>query len=139
MFLSSKSITESIEKGSLSITPFSIENLKPASYMFTIGSILIDSLSIEETPIPEQGYILKPQSFILAQTKESINLHNNFICILGTRSSLAQKGVDALQTSTIAEPDTNGPFMLEIINHGSQDIILTIDMPIVKGIFCPIN
>jgi len=40
-----------------------------------------------------------------------------------------------LQGSTIAEPDTNRRFSLEITNRGNQEVVLVPGGRIVKGIF----
>ncbi len=135
MFLSSTKIKEAIASGDLVITPYSESRVKPASYTFTLDGILKNPITKEDIIIPEEGYKLKPGEFILGRTSETINLNNKYLCILGTRSSLAQQGIDVLQGSTIAEPDSNGQFTLEISNRGSQDAILLPNMPVVKGIF----
>mgnify|MGYP001577591374 CR=1 FL=1 len=111
------------------------QNLKLVSYNFTLDSTLKSSVAGEEINIPAEGYLLVPGAFVLGRTRETINLNNKFICILGTRSSVAQQGVDVLQSSTIAEPDSNGQFTLEISNNGMQDVILRAGERIVKGIF----
>jgi len=139
MFLSSEQIKKAIEAGDLIISSFLEDNLKPASYNFTLDSVLKDPVSGKEITISEQGYKLAPGAFILGRTKETVNLNNKFICILSTRSSLAQKGVDVLQSSTIAEPDTDGQFKLEISNRGNREVVLMPGERIVKGIFSPIR
>ncbi|PIR97560.1 MAG: hypothetical protein COT91_00740 [Candidatus Doudnabacteria bacterium CG10_big_fil_rev_8_21_14_0_10_41_10] len=91
MFLSSEQIKKAIEIGDLVILSFLEHNLKPASYNFTLDSVLKDPVSGKEITISEQGYKLTPGAFILGRTKETVNLNNKFICILSARSYLAQK------------------------------------------------
>jgi len=93
----------------------------------------------EEISIPLEGFILKPGAFVIGKTVETINLRNKYILILGNRSSLAQQGIDVLQSSTIAEPDTNGQLTLEINNNGPKTVYLMPGMGIAKGIFSEIN
>lgn len=139
MFLSSEKIKQAVNSGDLIIFPFFDENLKPASYNFTLDETLKDPLTGKEIIIPSQGYVLKPGSFVLGKTRERVNLKGNYLCILGTRSAFAQKGVDVLQSSTIAEPDTDGQFTLEISNHGPEEVIVFRNQKAVKGIFCKLK
>jgi deoxycytidine triphosphate deaminase len=135
MFLSAEHIKQAVATGELAITPFVEENVKPASYTFTLDSTLHDPVSNQEIVMADGGYVLPPGGFVLGKTAESLDLRGAFVCLLGTRGSTAQKGIDALQTSTIAEPDTNGQMKLEITNRGSQPVTLTAGMPMVKGVF----
>ena len=135
MFLSSDKLKEAIQSGELAIIPFSDVHLKPASYAFTLDKILQDVATGEEITMPFEGYILEPGRFVTGKTVETVNLKNSYICILGTKGSTAQKGVDVVQSSIIAEPDTNNQFTLEIKNNGPKAIYLIPDMEIVKGIF----
>lgn len=139
MFLSSQEIKEAIASGDLNINPFSEAYLKPVSYTFTLHETLKDPATNSEIVMSTEGYLLEPGAFVLGKTKESVNLQNKYICLLGTRGSIAQQGIDALQSSTIAEPDTNGQFTLEISNRGSRAIHLVPGMAIVKGIFSKIS
>ena len=138
MFLSGEKIKQAIESKKLFITPFSEDNLKLVSYTFTLSNKLLNPLSNTDIILSDAGYLLKPGEFVIGKTHEYINLNNKYLCILGTRSKLAQQGIDALLSSTIAEPDTNGQFTLEIINNSGKNLLLTAGMPIVKGIFAEI-
>ena len=135
MFLNKEKIKAAIDTGKLSITPFKENNLKSASYTFTLNSTLKNPHNGEETQISKDGYVLSPGEFILGYTEEVLDLKNNFLCLLGTRGSIAQKGIDAVQSSIIAEPDTNSRLILEIVNNSSENILLFPGMNIVKGIF----
>ena len=135
MFLNKEKIKIAIETGKLSISPFVENNLKSASYTFTLNSSLKNPYTGKETQINEDGHRLSPGEFILGYTEEILDLKNNFLCVLGTRGSIAQKGIDAVQSSIIAEPDTNNRLILEIVNNSSEDFLLFSGMNIVKGIF----
>ena len=104
------------------IEPFNRENLKEASYTFT----LLDEV------------ILQPGEFTVALTKEKITLAENICCILSTRGSVAQMGVDALQSSTFVEPRSDNQLKLEIKNNSLVPVTLSAGLPIVKGIFLPV-
>ena len=139
MFLSSEQIKKAVKQSRLGIQPFSEKNLKPVSYTFTLGDILKNPNTGREIRIPEKGYKLPPGEFIIGQTTEHVKLYGNYICFLSTRSSLAQQGIDVLQSSTVAEPDTDGHLTVEITNHGPKKIILNRGMRIVKGIFSQVQ
>lgn len=147
MFLSDKQIQEYIANQKLSITPFIPENLKPGSYTFTLSSQirkfsasaeLIDanenSNKLTEIDITS-GYILQPNEFIIGYTNETVTLPDNILCILGTRGSMAQIGLNVLQSSIIAEPGTNNIFALEISNHNTIPIKILPGLKICKGVF----
>jgi deoxycytidine triphosphate deaminase len=139
MFLRAEQIQNAVSLGELIISPFTEQNLKPASYTLTLGEILVVADTREEVRIEGGGYRLQPGSFILGKSQEHLNLNGKFLCLLGTRGSIAQLGVDAVQSSSIAEPDTDAKLTLEIVNHGPKEVLLTAGMPIVKAIFCQLK
>ena len=147
MFVSGEKIKELVAAGELGITPFNPANVKSASYMFTLdnrvrvtkseGDFLDARVDAEfsEQIIPEDGLILEPGAFAVFFTKESVNLSGKYICLLSTRSSSAQIGLDISQGSFLCEPESNQQFALEISNHNNVPIKLFPGMKITKGIF----
>lgn len=119
MILSSKSIEEAIRNGLITIEPFDPANLKGASYTFSLQDELI----------------LEPGDFIVGVSKEKITLTENICCFLSTRGSVAQIGVDALQSSMFVEPGSNNQLKLEIKNNSKVSVTLASGTKIVKGIF----
>ena len=150
MILSSSSIEQAIAHGEIGITPFEKENLKGASYTFTLGSkIRIPKIGVttsvdtkapsDEHEMDSTGFILEPGKFILGVTRESLALNGKFGCFLSVRGSCAQIGLNALLSSSFAEPDTDNPQILEIQNASQNPIRLYTRMKIVKGIFMRIE
>jgi len=146
MILSREKIIECVESEEFSIEPFTPANLKAGSYMFTLDSRFkrvredgdIDSRhdpELEESEISEGGTLLNPGKFAIFYTKEKVTLNGNYACILSTSSSCAQMGLDVLQGSIYAEPDTDNQFALEIFNAGEHSIRLFPGTRIVKGVF----
>ena len=133
MFLSSQKITEAIKDGRLDISPFCESNLKSVGYTLTLSEELI--VGSNTISIPEEGFILQPGDFVIGRTIEVVNLNNSYLCFLSTRSSLAQQGIDVLQSSFIAEPNANNSFTLEISNNGKKEVVLKAGMKIVKVVF----
>ncbi len=150
MFYSKDQIHDLVIKGEIEITPFDPNLLKEASYTFTLDSKIrtlknkefLDSRidpEFDEIEIPEQGYKLNPGELVLCNTKETINLKGKYICLVGTRSTIAQMGIDVAQSSFIVEPDTNNQLILEVTNNGSLPVVLYPGTKIIKGIFSSVN
>ena len=146
MFLSGEKIEQAIKEGSLGILPFDRNNLKGASYTFTLASKILmlkqtGILDVEQKPeyeehsIGSDGFILKPGTFVLGYTQEKLTLNNKYICFLSARSSLAQVGLNTLLGSFFAEPNTDSPQVIEIHNTASIPIKLRAGMKLVKGVF----
>lgn len=146
MFLSANKIKELVAQMEIGITPFSEANLKGASYTFTLDNRVKflkskpyldsrDDPECEESTISENGYELKPGEFAIFYTKEKVNLNGKYVCILSTRATIAQMGLDVIQTSFLAEPDTNNPFALETTNNSSLPVRMYPGTKIVKGVF----
>lgn len=150
MFLSAQKVKELVESGEIQIEPFTIQNMKGASYTFTLGrkakairaKDFLDSREdpdFDEFVISEEGYTLNPGQFVILYTKEKVNLNNTHTCILSTRATIAQMGLDVTQSSFFCEPDTNNQFALECTNRGSIPVKLYPGTKIVKGIFSKLN
>lgn len=151
MFLTSEQIERYLSQGDLHIDPFVRANLKGASYTFTIGSKMrvlkegvepIDSRNDPEyieSEVSEDGYELKPGAFAIFYTKEKVTLNNQFVCLLSTRASIAQMGLDATQGSFFCEPDTANHFALEITNRSPVSIQIYQGTKIGKGVFAKVQ
>ncbi len=146
MILSGETIRRAVDDGSIGIAPFLTENIKEASYTFTLSAdiriprkmpmVSLESDAVaDELTIDSAGFILDPNMFILGYTQEKLTLNGKFGCMLSARGSCAQIGLNVLLSSTFAEPDTDGKIILEIHNAASSPILLTPGMKIVKGIF----
>lgn len=150
MILSGQTIEQVVQSGQMSIDPFQKENLRGASYTFTLGSklripkkmplvSLETGITFDEIKIEDKGFILEPNQFVLGFTQEILSLKNTFTCTLSARGSCAQIGLNVLLSSTFAEPDTNSVMIIEIYNASQNPILLKPGMPIVKGIFTRIE
>ncbi len=123
MILSGKSIEEAIRKDLIVIVPFNPANLKEASYTFTL----------------QDEMVLQLGEFKIGLTKEKITLAQSIACFLSTRGSVAQMGVDALQSSTFVEPGSDNQLKLEIRNNSKETVTLVAGTKIVKGIFLEVH
>lgn len=153
MILSAENIQWSIDNDELAIDPYNPAMLKEASYTFTLGNMVhIPGFGVADlrkgklpyipfdlpTEFPK-GYRLMPRSFVLGQTAEKLTLSSALSCILAGRGSVAQVGLDVVQSSIFAEPSTDQHLTLEISNNGNAPVILYPGMPLVKGIFIPVK
>lgn len=136
MILSKDSILKAVKDGVIGIAPFTEENLKEASYTFTLAPKLLVRGS--EVTMDEEGYELQPKKFVVGYTNEKLVLNGKYGCILSTRGSVAQKGVAALLSDQYCEPDTDNIIALAIYNASHTPYKLEVGLKIVKGIFAPV-
>ena len=146
MFLSGEKILKAIKDHKISISHFNKDNIKGASYVFTLDSKVktlkskkyIDSRvdpEFTEKNIGANGFLLKPGSFAIFYTKESVKLNGNYVCILSTRPTIAQMGLDTNQGSIFCEPNTDNQFALEIVNNGPIPVKMYSGTRIAIGVF----
>jgi dCTP deaminase len=100
-----------------------------AEGLSTIGAMQIwDTRELKEKDSfgkTEQFY-LEPGEFILAKTYEAITVPNGLIALVEGRSTYARMGLSMHQTAPWIQPGwKNTPIILEIMNNGPLEIILT--------------
>ena len=84
-----------------------------------------------------KGYVLAPEAFVLAWTRETIELpnHSRIAARVEGKSSLARLGLAVHVTAPTIHAGFEGPLQLELCNHGPVSIRLTPGMPICQMIF----
>ncbi len=146
MFLSGEKILKAVKDNKITISNFKKENIKGASYVFTLGSKVttlkarkfLDSRVDPEFNVKDigsSGFLLKPGEFAIFHTKEGVKLNGNYVCILSTRPTMAQMGLDTNQGSIFCEPNTDNQFALEIVNNGPIPIKMYAGIRIAIGVF----
>ncbi len=138
MIFSKNTILKKIEQKLITISNFDPTSLEDASYDLKLG-YFFDEIKQTWSPVSPFGLQVEPKGFLLAKTQEKITLSPNIACMIFTTSSLAQKGIDAIQSSSFCHPKTNNEMTLEIFNHSNQPIILKLGQTIVKGIFMEVG
>ena len=98
-----------------------------------IGTIF-DKLYPSED-IPEDGYDLKPQEFILANLLEKIELCSKISARIEGRSTSARFGLTIHSTAPTVHATYLGNLKLELCNHGTLPIKLRAGMRIAQLIF----
>ncbi|MEI7741854.1 MAG: hypothetical protein WCJ29_05135 [bacterium] len=133
-------------EGKIGISPFHEENLKLGAYTFTLGprlrkikSKFIDARSekveYEEITMGEEGYELQPGEFALLETAETVFLGSGLTCMLSTRPTIAQMGLDVMQGSSLCLPGKETKFVLETTNAGPARVRIYAGVRIAKGVF----
>ena len=100
--LSGEEIINAVNNGKIIIKPFTENNVNPNSYNLTLGDELVvytDNVldckkenKTKKIKIPEEGYILAPNTFYLASSNEYIE-SENYVPQISGRSSVGRIGL----------------------------------------------
>lgn len=126
MILSDKTILSMIQNKQLVITPIDEEQIQPASVDIRLGntfSIVEDSadgvIDLEQEitykTMKSETYILLPGQFVLATTKEYVQLPDHITAFVEGRSSLGRMGL-FIQNAGWVDPGFEGEITLELFN-----------------------
>lgn len=78
----------------------------------------------EELANVENGFVLHPDEFALAQTLEYVDLPNNLRGLLTGRSSMGREGVIVHSTASVIDPGYTGDITFELSTIGNLPVIL---------------
>ena len=151
MILADKSIKEKIKKGSIIIEPFSEEFLQPSSYDLhldkyflvfnkeTIGMIDVkekpEGLMREIIADEENGFIIHPNEFVLANIKEVTGVDNKHVGRLEGKSSLGRIGLIIHATAGFLDAGNKLRMTLELANVSPLPIRIYPGMKIAQMAF----
>lgn len=122
-------ITNAVERGDISISYFSPENVQPNSYDVSLGNhIIVDG---EPKGLP---YLFKHGEFILGTTKERVEINRNCCCQIDGKSTSARHGICIHLTAGFIDCGFRGNITLEMVNFG-KDFLLKDGMKIGQLIF----
>jgi len=123
MILSDASILEGIKQGHIVIEPFRRECLGSNSYDVHLGKYLAlyknrvldarEHNSIEEVVIPEEGYVLEPNTLYLGVTEEYTETHQH-VPFLEGKSSVGRLGIHIHATAGKGDVGFCNTWTLEI-------------------------
>jgi dCTP deaminase len=123
--LGAHEILRQIKKNNIVIEPFNKDQLNPNSYNVLLSNKLkvYDKSSIldpktqnncyREVVIPEEGFILLPDTLYIGSTKEIIG-SDKFISAIDGRSSLGRLGMQVHLTAGFGDVGFHGTYTLEI-------------------------
>jgi dCTP deaminase len=142
MILSDKAILESIDKGDILIEPFRKDCLGTNSYDVHLGKYLAvyknrvldakEHNEIEEIIIPEDGFVLHPNTLYLGVTEEYTETHAH-VPFLEGKSSVGRLGIDIHATAGKGDVGFCNTWTLEI--SCSQPVRIYAGMPIGQLIY----
>jgi len=132
MILSDKTIKKMMKNGQIKIEPFSEEFLQPASYdlhldnnflVFNKESIAVidvkkrpEKLMREIEVNEEEGFIIHPGEFVLANVKEITGVDSSHVGRLEGKSSLGRLGLIVHATAGFLDPGNELRLTLELAN-----------------------
>ncbi|MFB6134502.1 MAG: dCTP deaminase [Halanaeroarchaeum sp.] len=155
MILSDGDILERLEEGDLVIEPLGDVALQvqPASVDVRLGR---EFLEFQRANIPsihpnsenetedytsatviddEREFILHPGDFVLATTKERVEIPPDLVAQVEGRSSLGRLAVITHATAGFVDPGFRGRITLELSNLGTAPVALTPEMRIAQLVF----
>jgi dCTP deaminase len=149
MILSDSTLRRMIEEGSLVVTPLGKESVQPASIDCTLGEdyLVIDENHMEVLTltgeiryrkIQASEITLPPHSFILATTREYIELPDDLTAFVEGRSSIGRMGL-FIQNAGWVDPGFKGRITLELYNANSLPIRLSANRRICQLVFCTMD
>lgn len=140
MILSDKTIREYISAEKIRIFPeFNPSDIRPAGIRLHLGRELLiplagqtvdldasEEIKFDKVDISNDGFILKPDQFVLGTTFESFQVPRNIVCHLDGRSTVARIGLAIHCTSGTIDGNFEEArtIVLEIKNQGPFDIVL---------------
>ncbi|MEO5649034.1 MAG: dCTP deaminase [Ginsengibacter sp.] len=146
MILSDKRILEEIENKTIIILPYNRENLGSNSYDVHLGKHLAtykDALldarkhnEIEHFDIPEEGFVIQPNSLYLGVTLEYTETHAH-VPFLEGKSSTGRLGIDIHATAGKGDIGFCGHWTLEI--SCKIPVRIYAGMPIGQLIYFPLE
>lgn len=146
MILSDQTIKQFLQEGKLKIDPIEENSVQPASVDCTLGShfLVIDEnnmglLTMQEEikyrTIDAQSITLPPHSFLLATTREEVELPHDLTAFVEGRSSIGRMGL-FIQNAGWVDPGFKGRITLELYNANSLPIKLEAGRRICQLVFC---
>ena len=146
MILTDSRILEEIAKGTIKIEPYTREDLGSNSYDVHLGKWLATYINVELDAkkhnkidyfeIPDEGFVLQPQSFYLGVTEEYTETHAH-VPFLEGKSSTGRLGIDIHATAGKGDVGFCGNWTLEI--SCKQPVRIYKGMPIGQLIYFPVE
>ena len=145
MILSDGELKEMMKNGVLSVCPCTKEQIQPASIDITLGNtysvvedmangIIFPKKDIGYKTITTDKYVLLPNQFVLATTREYVSLPNNLTAFVEGRSSWGRLGL-FIQNAGWVDPGFEGEITLELFNANKCAIELSEGMRIGQLVF----
>lgn len=147
-------IRRRIEEGYIRIDPFDDSLINPASLDVRLGGNFtevepqrghfhdgpgivnpLDKGTIRNKEIKGREYHLHPGRMVLASLLEDVTLPNDICARVVGKSSLGRLGLDNSSCAGFVDPGWSGILTIELFNHSSNVIVLTVGMKIGQLLF----
>lgn len=136
MLLSDRDILFHIEKKDITLIPFDISLLQPASIDVTLNNKFrifknyrekyikpyVNQSSLSELIVSDNSFILHPNEFVLASTYERLELTGKCAARFEGKSSLGRLGLLTHATAGFIDPGFKGTITLELSNMSNLPI-----------------
>lgn len=134
MVLGKSALRNEMESGRLTVEPFDVDMLQPASIDMRLGNQFLIPRpsagsytrfgeSIPYDTVVADSYILPGNSFVLARTREVVELSGELTAFVEGRSSIGRLGL-FIQNAGWVDPGFRGSITLELYNGLSHPIEL---------------
>lgn len=130
--LSDKRIKEYVSQYGL-IDPFDLENLNPNSYDLTL-----DYVTSREGITINRDYI-EPGEFMLAASREMVEVPNTIVGIVKNKSSHARKGLDVVLNAGLIDSGYKGNITFALHNTSQSRVYLNPGMRIAQICFFSVD
>jgi len=149
MIVSQETLRELLAAGSIIIDPLDDDQLQPASVDLRLGDhfLKVDENAVESINLDtelryldlhQQEIIIPPHSFLLAVTRERIQLPANMTAFVEGRSSIGRIGL-FIQNAGWVDPGFSGTITLELFNANRLPIRLSAGRRICQIVFAQLD
>ncbi len=133
MVLSNETIKELIKEGTLKILPYDESKVGSIGVDLHLGDTALNPDKGEEFSLDEYHFSL--DEFLIANTKEHIEIPDNLMARLVPRSSIARLGVLVTLDADILPPNYTGKPILTLKNLSKKPILLKSGLSLCQIIF----
>lgn len=146
MILADKQIWKLINHHEL-VSPVYESQINPASVNLTLGDTFLiptikdtgaihlgKEVEYRRFEVKGDGFQIYPGEFVLATTREHVNIPSNVAAFVQGRSSIGRIGLTT-QNAGFVDPGFHGHITLELVNESPNMIILTPGYPVAQLVF----
>ena len=149
MILVDWQLLDRIERGFIKIDPYDPALVQPNSVDIRLGNHFVwykpgtavidpynqNSVTSDVEEVHADSFILNPGQFILAETKECIELPDNIVATIEGKSSIARLGITLHQTGGWIDAGFRGTITLEMANVNARPVKIYAGMAIGQLVF----
>jgi len=138
VYLSDRDILAEMKTSPL-ISPFTEEQLQPASYDVTLDNEFVYWTGSEWKHLfcdEGEGFELQPNEFALGSTVETITVPIEMMAQVSGKSTWARRGLTVHQTAGFVDPGFSGTITLEFKNVGPEILLLEPGKAIAQVSWC---